>query len=286
MRPTARVQWKEYDGLVGAFWQAESEQGARGYYRASHPHIMVFFDDMSDHFRMSNDERHLQYMNRPMARAIYVPAGRPMWTASLKAHRFSHLNLYIHSNRLRRFLSLSVGSSAAQTLMDRPVELDDAGAIGTLAGLLIDELRTPSRHPLYSESLVGSIAAGLLNGPHSESHRNSGSLNKTQMERLSAYMTVRCERRVTVSEMADSIGLPESLFSDLLKQTTGKTPLQWQRDQRVAHAQNLLAETEATIAFVSTQLGFTDQAHFTKVFRQVVGTTPAAWRKLRFESRN
>jgi AraC family transcriptional regulator len=34
-----------------------------------------------------------------------------------------------------------------------------------------------------------------------------------------------------------------------------------------------------SIAEISAQLGFTDQAHMTKVFRSVTGDTPASWRR-------
>jgi AraC-like DNA-binding protein len=42
----------------------------------------------------------------------------------------------------------------------------------------------------------------------------------------------------------------------------------------------LIGNGEVTVAGVAAQLGFTDQAHLTKAFRQIVGETPAAWRRL------
>jgi AraC-like DNA-binding protein len=34
-----------------------------------------------------------------------------------------------------------------------------------------------------------------------------------------------------------------------------------------------------SIADISAQLGFSDQAHLTKVFRSITGETPAVWRR-------
>ncbi|MGU4174065.1 helix-turn-helix domain-containing protein [Pseudomonas aeruginosa] len=45
-------------------------------------------------------------------------------------------------------------------------------------------------------------------------------------------------------------------------------------------AQKLLLEGDLTVADIAAQLGFSDQAHLTKAFRQSVGNTPAAWRRL------
>ena len=52
------------------------------------------------------------------------------------------------------------------------------------------------------------------------------------------------------------------------------------QDAYIDLAQKLLVESELTIADIAAQLGFSDQAHLTKAFRQVVGGTPAAWRRM------
>jgi AraC family transcriptional regulator len=74
--------------------------------------------------------------------------------------------------------------------------------------------------------------------------------------------------------------LSESWFANVFKQTTGKTPLQWQLGRRIELAQKLLSESDLTVADIAAQLGFSDQAHLTKAFRQIAGETPAAWRRL------
>jgi AraC-like DNA-binding protein len=90
----------------------------------------------------------------------------------------------------------------------------------------------------------------------------------------------RGDDRMTVAEMADIVGLSESWFATVFRQTTGKTPLQLQLERRIDAAQKLLLEGDLTVAAIAAQLGFSDQAHLTKAFRQSVGNTPAAWRRL------
>jgi AraC-like DNA-binding protein len=58
------------------------------------------------------------------------------------------------------------------------------------------------------------------------------------------------------------------------------TPVRWQKDRRIGNAQMLLRESDLSVAEVAARLGFSDQSHFTKVFRDVVGHTPASWRRL------
>ncbi|MEJ5088055.1 helix-turn-helix domain-containing protein [Brucella pseudogrignonensis] len=280
IRVTAPVKWRVLDGLVSVFWEAESPSGASGYFLSHDPRIMIFFQDVSSKIRISNQQRFGESHRRPMARAIYIPAGVPLWTSTVAAHRFSHLNLHFHKDRLLKYLRPSLGISLAMTTMRSPVELHDIGALEVLAKLLEEEVSNPSQHTFYVENLIGTILARLLVTACDQKRPGNGRLTQAQLNKLNARIGVSHNGRLSVSEMAATVGLSESWFSNVFKQTTGQTPLQWQLAKRIDRAQELLRVKEATVAEVAAQLGFTDQAHLTKVFRQVVGETPAAWRRL------
>ncbi len=281
IRVVAPAKWRQLDGLVSVYWEAESQSGAKGYYLAEDPRIMIFFNDVSSRVRISNKDGSFSQNHRPMTRAIYIPAGVPMWTNSRSSHRFSHLNLHMHKHRVMRYLAPSVGRSVALTALRRPVEIQDIGAIETLASLLVDEISSPSRHAVYAESLVGSIVTGLLDLPECGGGDTDGRLTETQIETLIDRMDTRSDHRLTIAEMAETVGLSESWFANVFKQTTGRTPLQWQLSRRVELAKKLLLESDLAVADIAAQLGFTDQAHLTRTFRQFVGDTPAAWRRTR-----
>lgn len=281
IRIVAPVRWRGLDGLMSVFWDAEGQAGAKGYYLSPDPRIVFFFNDVSSQIRMTNQEGGLGQNHRPMTRAIYVPAGVPLWTNFTSSHRFSHLDLHLHKDRLLRFLSPSVGTSAALTALRRPVEIQDVGAIETLAGLLADEVANPSKHAVYAESLVGCIATGLLDIPEHDGEQANGRLTQAQMNKLISRINARGDCRMTVADMAATVGLSESWFANVFKQTMGTTPLQWQLGKRIDLAKQLLAESNMTVAAIAAQLGFSDQAHLTKAFRQIAGETPAAWRRIR-----
>lgn len=280
IRLTAPVQWRSLDGVMGAFWQAESQAGANGYYLADDPRLMIFFNDVAPKVRIANSDSDLITRYRPMTRAIYIPAGVPLWTGSQALHRFSHLNLHLHRDRLLRFLAPTIGRSAAMAALQRPVELQDLGPLETLARLLVDELDGPTRPAIYAESLVGSILAGLLDLSGGHDGQVSGRLTPVQMDRLQALAQERGSAKLSVAEMAASVGLSESWFGTVFKQTTGKSPLQWQIERRIEVARTLLVDSDMTVAAIAARLGFSDQAHLTKAFRQASGDTPAAWRRL------
>jgi AraC-like DNA-binding protein len=280
IRLTAPVKWRGLDGLMGVFWDAEGQSGATAYYLSPDPRIVIFFNDVSPHIRISNRDGGFGQHSRPMMRAIYVPAGVPLWTNFTSMHRFSHLDLHVHKDRLLRFLAPSVGTSVALTALRRPVEIQDVKIIETLASLLVDEVSNPSKHAVYAESLVASIVASLLDIPEHASEQANGRLTQAQMNKLISCVNARSDCRLTVAEMAATVGLSESWFANVFKQTTGKTPLQWQIGKRIDLAQKLLVESDLSLAGIAAQLGFSDQAHLTKAFRQVAGETPAAWRRM------
>ncbi|MBO0903228.1 helix-turn-helix domain-containing protein [Jiella sonneratiae] len=283
IRPLAPVTWRNLDGIAGVFWTAEGEKRARGYYVSPDPRIVVFFNDVSSHIRTCGAPDRPRAASRPMRRVTFVPAGMPLWTEFAAGHRFSHLDLHLNRDRMLRFLAPALGGSAAQAALRRPVEAQDVAAIETLAKLLVRELREPVRHGVHAECLAGSIVTALLDLPAEpeEAETAGGPLTKAQMGRLAARIEAKGDRRLTVAEMAATVGLSESWFTARFKRTTGQTPLQWQLAHRVAAAKQLLLEGEPTVAAVASQLGFADQAHFTRVFRQIAGETPAAWRRLR-----
>jgi len=279
IRPMAPPRWRSLNGIMNVFWDAEGRSGARGRYISPDPRIMIFFNEVSSHIRMSNRESEPESRFRPMTRAMYVPAGMPLQTNFTAVHRFSHIDLHLHRDRLLGFLAPSVGRSVAQAALRRPVEMQDVDAIETLAKLLVEELTNRSRHAVYSESLVGSIATALLDIRDHDGERARGRLTQGQMNKLVARINARGDRRLTVAEMAATVGLSESWFAFVFKQTTGKTPLQWQLANRIDLAKTMLADSGMTVAGIAAQLGFSDQAHLTKAFRQITGETPGAWRR-------
>jgi AraC-like DNA-binding protein len=54
-------------------------------------------------------------------------------------------------------------------------------------------------------------------------------------------------------------------------------PMRWALQRRVARARTLL-RAGTPPADVAAALGFTDQAHLTRVFRDAMGTTPGRYR--------
>lgn len=280
IRPVAPMRWRGFEGLISAFWEAEGDAGGRGYYLSANPRISIFFTDVSS-IRVADREGEIRRAGRPMARAFYVPADAPMWTAFTQPLAFSHLDVHLNPDRLLKLLAPSLGRAAALDVIRRPAEVEDTSDLECLARLLVDEVTVPTRHDLYAESLAFSLVAGVLDLEGEGRDRAEGRLTRWQMRKVVARFEAGGGRRLTLAEMAEAVSLSESWFSHVFKNTTGMTPLQWQSERRIALAKTLLGEGVLSISEIAHRLGFSDQAHLTRVFRQVDGETPAAWRRAR-----
>jgi len=60
---------------------------------------------------------------------------------------------------------------------------------------------------------------------------------------------------------------------------TGMTPAGYQRRLRIESARHALLTTRIPLATLALEAGFSNQAHFTRMFHRMVGATPAAWRR-------
>lgn len=84
---------------------------------------------------------------------------------------------------------------------------------------------------------------------------------------------------ISMTEMANLAGLSSTHFNRRFRQLLRVTPTEYLRSVRIQAAQGLLTKTSRTLAEIAVDVGFTDQSHLSKRFREVTGMTPAAWRK-------
>ena len=94
--------------------------------------------------------------------------------------------------------------------------------------------------------------------------------------RAYAHLCGHLARTVRINELAAMEGLSEYALIRAYRRRFHITPLQHLMSLRVECACKLLGEG-ACVADVAAETGFSDQAHLTRVFKQRVGTTPAAY---------
>ena len=86
---------------------------------------------------------------------------------------------------------------------------------------------------------------------------------------------------ISLDGAARAAGVSRFRLAHLLKATTGQTLLQHVKRLRTEEARRLLETTTLSCAEIASELGFADQSHFTRHFREVAGITPAQYRRAR-----
>lgn len=98
------------------------------------------------------------------------------------------------------------------------------------------------------------------------------------LQRVREYLDAHCTLPLRVSELVKIAGRHPVHVSREFRRFYGKTLVQFVRERRVLRGAEMLRGSATSITNVSLHCGFYDQSHFTNVFRQVLGCTPACYR--------
>ncbi len=85
-------------------------------------------------------------------------------------------------------------------------------------------------------------------------------------------------RRVDLEDLTNRVGLSLTHFRRLFRLATGRSPMQYVRDLRMAEARRLLREGKS-IKVVAAHVGYTDVFHFMRVFKAENGCPPGVFAK-------
>ena len=108
--------------------------------------------------------------------------------------------------------------------------------------------------------------------------KSTGGLSPQRERLVKQLILERLGDSLEVTELAQACALSRSHFSRAFKCSTGLSPQDWIRQQRVALAKQLIQYTDMSLTQISLECGFCDQAHFCHVFTRCEGINPFAWR--------
>lgn len=83
---------------------------------------------------------------------------------------------------------------------------------------------------------------------------------------------------ITVEDIAAVCGLNRSYFGKIFKDVIGKTPQEFLLNYRMVKAAELLKLTSLSIGDISNAVGYENQLHFSRAFKNVYGISPREWR--------
>ena len=102
-----------------------------------------------------------------------------------------------------------------------------------------------------------------------------------QIQRVNEYLNGHLNRKIRVSDLSAVVQRSEAHFSRAFKETFGLSPHTYVLQRRLEKASHLMLVSDDRLSDIAVACGMTDQAHLCKIFRQMTGQTPAAWRRER-----
>jgi AraC family transcriptional regulator len=156
-------------------------------------------------------------------------------------------------------------------------------AIHHLTQLILPCISKPEMFSqLFMDSFTMMICSHLVGryGQIRESfQQHKGGLAPWQRRRVVELLQEHLDGEIKLATLAEECRLSVSHFTRSFRTTFGTSAHRYLILQRVEIAKVLLSETNNSLVEIAAQTGFSDQAAFTRTFANVVGATPAKWRR-------
>ena len=208
----------------------------------------------------------------------YMPAGRQLsgWsrtTGRQNSFTILHFDPALVSEETQRVL----GSGHAEPL----IYFDDRSLRGTmqkLEAVIADGLDHPS---VYVETLalLATLELAKLQTTALGGEDRSGRLSRPQEHLLRNYIESHLRDDIGLEDLAQLVQLSRFHLARRFKASFGHPPHQYITGLRMEVAKRLLRESVLPVGEVATAAGYSSPGPFIKAFRQMVGTTPAVFRR-------
>lgn len=102
-----------------------------------------------------------------------------------------------------------------------------------------------------------------------------------QVRRVLAHVDANIDTSIRNSDLAAIAHLSVFHFNVAFRESVGDSPHEYVIRRRIEQAQGLMLSTDKPLSGIAVECGLADQSHLTRLFRKVVGESPAAWRRAR-----
>jgi AraC-like DNA-binding protein len=101
-----------------------------------------------------------------------------------------------------------------------------------------------------------------------------GALSEKRVNEVFKYVQYNFSKTISLKKVAGIVYLSESAFCKFFKKTTGRTFSMYVNEVRIAHAYQLLIETDKSIASIASMSGFDSLTYFNRVFLKLKRVQP------------
>ncbi len=136
--------------------------------------------------------------------------------------------------------------------------------------------RNAANAALHARPRLDVISSTL--GKMAPAPQAHGGLSPAAMRRVREYVDAHLGGSMDLATLAGVAGVSIHHFARGFKHSAGVTPHHYLTQKRVERAQDLLAHTALSLSEIAYAVGFSDQSHLARHFRQMLGVTPGQFR--------
>ena len=123
---------------------------------------------------------------------------------------------------------------------------------------------------LFIDSFVRSATSGQIN--------KGNSLRDFYIKEAFSYIEQNFQNDISIEDISAFCGLNRSYFGKIFRENTGKSPQDFLISYRMTKATELLKLTSLSIGDIGNAVGYPNQLHFSRAFKNTYGISPRQWR--------
>ena len=162
----------------------------------------------------------------------------------------------------------------------REQPLHNIGISSGIVSLYEEILQLASAEKTGCQQMMSSIVLHILGSIYYK-ERNNSYANTFVLEKVNAARELMkdVDNPLDVEAIARELGVSYSWFRKTFKEYTGISPAQYQLQQRILRAKELLTSTDINISDIAYALKFVNTGQFSTFFKHKEGVTPSDFRK-------
>ena len=137
-------------------------------------------------------------------------------------------------------------------------------------------------HKKTSYHLIGHlflIMDALLSGSAAKRKTQNGKRTQFYTNEAITFISSNYSFPITVEDMANQLNLDRSYFGKIFKDTMGQSPQEFLIRYRMSKAAELLKTTDLSVKDISIKVGYPNQLHFSRAFKNIYGLSPRSYRQ-------
>lgn len=148
---------------------------------------------------------------------------------------------------------------------------------------MMETLLDMAEHPEKSSyALIGqlfSVIDDMISSSASRKTPGSGKMSDFYIKESLTFIEENFHNEISVEDIAAFCNLSRGYLSKIFVRNLGKSPQEFLISYRMSKAAQLLQVTKLSIKDISNAVGYPNQLHFSRAFKNVNGISPQEWRK-------